>query len=93
MKIGDKVVLKSFNGRCQNKTSTPSQENYWILIGETGTIQMDPSEKSLYASFSKKRRVLVKFDKDLNNLGLIAHNNVQNALWILISDIEILGHS
>jgi hypothetical protein len=90
MKIGDRVRLIAFNGKLRLKRVRFS-ENYWKLIGETGTVQKDPQEKYIYASFSEKPRVLVKFDRDVTtSYGLIAHNNIENSLWILVSDLEIL---
>jgi hypothetical protein len=89
-KTGEKVKLKTFNGRKTAPKSVGCSENYWKFIGQTGTIQQDPQESSIFASFSKELRVLVKFDKKLVNYGLIAHNNIENSLWILVSDLEIM---
>jgi hypothetical protein len=87
-KKGEKVKLKTFNGRKTSPKSVSSSENYWKLIGQTGTIQQDPQDSSIFASFSKELRVLVKFDKELVTYGLIAHNKIENSLWILVSDLE-----
>ena len=92
MKVGDRVRLvrvdgtKQWNGR--GKVYEP--ENYWKLIGETGTIVQDPTERTLYASFSKKPRVAVQSDSSVNGRGLICHNPVPNSLWILVTDLEII---
>jgi hypothetical protein len=90
MKIGDRVKMKTFNGKVNSDKDIWVKENYWKLVGEIGTVQQDPQENSIYASFSKKHRVLVKFDKDLQIDDLIAHNNISNSLWILVSDLEII---
>jgi hypothetical protein len=51
------------------------------LIVETGVVEKSPKENP---------RVLVKFYIDLIGCGLIAHNEIENCLWILASDIEVL---
>ena len=89
MKIGDKVKLVKFDGTARPKKTLNNSEAYWKLVGETGTIQQDPQENSIFAHFSEKPRVLVKFDKDLvATYGLTAHNTIKNSLWILVSDLE-----
>jgi hypothetical protein len=87
MEAGSKVKLITFNGKSKSKRVDASQ-NYWRLIGQEGTILQDPNEKSLFASFSKKPRVLIKFDIDVVAMGLIAHNPIPNSLWILVTDLE-----
>jgi len=89
MKIGDRVRVILINGTIIPKRLEDNAENYWKIIGETGTIQQDPSEKSIRAHFSQQPRVLVRFDKDLMmTFGLYSHNNLENSLWILESDLE-----
>jgi hypothetical protein len=91
MMMGRKVILITFNGRTHPDGQVDSCENYWELVGETGTVQQDPQGSSVYASFSKEPRVLVRFDKDIaSTYGLIAHNAIENSLWILVSDLEII---
>jgi hypothetical protein len=90
MKEYDRIKLVTFNGKLRPGKRVKSSEDYWKLIGEIGSIQQDPKEFSNYASFSKERRVLVKFDRSLKDYGLIAHNNIDNALWLLVTDIEII---
>lgn len=87
MKIGKKVKLKTFGGTLFPDNDCPAQENYWKLIGYIGRIVKDPQEENLYASFSDKPRLLVRFDEDVNSLELECHNNVKNSLWILESDL------
>jgi predicted glycosyltransferase involved in capsule biosynthesis len=81
MKAGNKVKLISFNGKERPGRPVYNSENYWKLIGETGIVQQDPKENSIHASFSKERRVLVKFNKNLKDYGLITHNVIENALY------------
>ena len=90
---GYSVKLRSFNGLLKPKKEVESTENYWILIGAHGVIKQSPLEDSLYASFSKSKRVLVKFEEDLCSMGLEAHNEIENSLWILVSDLETCGES
>jgi hypothetical protein len=90
LKIGQKVKLKRFNGTLRPDENCPSYENYWQLIGSIGQIVKDPNEKDQYASFSDNPRLLVQFEKDVKSLGLECHNNVENSLWILESDLKKL---
>lgn len=57
-------------------------ENYWVLIGETGTV-VEPK--------NVRARVLVKFDALVSDYGLHCHNVVPNSLYILESDLEVLS--
>lgn len=92
MKIGDNVKLIKFNGKTKPEKTSDNSEAYWKLIGEMGIIQQDPEEKSIYAHFSERPRVLVKFNTDLaSSYGLINHNNINNSLWILVSDLEVIN--
>lgn len=92
MKVGDSVKLITFNGKAYSGKKVFPDEDYWKLIGHTGIVQKDPQEPTIYASFSRRKRVLVKFYVDLvGDFGLIAHNNVENSLWILESDIEVIS--
>ena len=87
MKIGKKVKLRTFNGTLIPDDDCPAHENYWKLIGYIGSIVKDPNEKTLYASFSAKPRLLVQFEEDVSSLGLECHNNIKNSLWILETDL------
>lgn len=92
MKNGDIVAMVSFNGKKESEKSVDSSEDYWQLIGEIGVVQQDPQEKTIFAHFSKEPRVLVQFNKDLyRTYGLHAHNNVENSLWLLVSDLKLLN--
>lgn len=95
MEVNDRVRLVSVNGKTKPPKTVDSKENYWLLIGQFGTVQQDPEEENLFASFSEKPRVLVQFDEDViakyvNEYGMHVHNNVKNSLWILVSDLEIV---
>jgi hypothetical protein len=84
-KLFDRVMLKTFNG-CLSGYGKKN-DNYYRLIGEKGTILQSPSEKSIFASFSDEKKVLVRFDVDVLDLGLSCHNEVKNSLWILVNDL------
>ncbi|MDY6833979.1 MAG: hypothetical protein SVY53_04170 [Chloroflexota bacterium] len=89
MKSGDRVRMATFNGTKHANGQVINSENYWKLIGCTGTVEQDPNESTIYSSFSKDPRVLVRFDRELKCYNLIAHNSIKNSLWILVSDLEI----
>ncbi len=80
LKPGKRVVLKSFNGSLTAPQDVRPEENYWLLIGSKAVVEMT----------NNSDRVLVKFERDLSSLGLINHNQVPNALWILISDLKFI---
>ncbi|MBS7333075.1 hypothetical protein [Faecalibacter bovis] len=84
MLLNQKIIIKSFLG-LQNSSEDDlnDNENYWRLIGETGTIIEESNE---YFT----NRVLIMFDKNLDDLKLINHNPIKNTLWILIKDLEII---
>ena len=86
---GTKVILKTFNGVLTSPKGTDPSEDYWSLIGQPGIIIKSPDEEGLYASFSEKKRLLVKFEIDVKKLGLECHNEIQNTLWILESDLAL----
>ena len=87
IKENTKVKLKTFNGTSDSEPDCDDSENYWKLIGFTGAIAQDPNE----ANLNSGNRFLVKFDADIQSLGLHCHNNVENSLWILESDLEIIS--
>ncbi|WP_201486042.1 hypothetical protein [Pseudomonas sp. OF001] len=74
-----KVKLKSFNGSLSAPRDTQPEENYWLLIGSDG---------ELVGEKNSRGRVLVKFETSVLSLGLACHNEVENALYILDSDLE-----
>lgn len=77
-----RVVLRSFNGALHPPAECRSSENYWLLLGATGTV-VEP--------VNSRGRVLVKFDVSVADLGLACHNPVPNALHIVESDLEHLS--
>jgi hypothetical protein len=81
MQIGQKIKLQTFNGENEPPEDCEPSENYWLLIGKTGTIVDLKNEQS---------RVLIQFDEPVNNLGLHCHNSIPNSLLILSKDLEIL---
>ncbi|MET0355709.1 MAG: hypothetical protein ABW044_02970 [Cellvibrio sp.] len=80
LKPGKRVSLKSFNGSLIAPQDVKPEENYWQLIGS----------KAVVESANNTERVLVKFERDLSALGLANHNEVENSLWILISDLKFI---
>jgi len=78
MKIGNKVKLNTFNGTTKPDEECSHNENYWKLIGSLGKILKGPNDKS---------RFLVQFEKDVISLVLECHNDINNSLWILESDL------
>ena len=80
--INSKVILRLFNGISVPPLGCRPDENYWVLIGETGTI-VEP--------INARGRVLVKFDTSVNHYGLHCHNEIPNSLYVLESDIEALS--
>ena len=81
MEINSKIKIKSFLGTSHPSKIINEDENYWILIAETGKII--EIEETKY---------LILFDKNLDSLGLINHNPVKNSLWILKSDVEKISN-
>jgi hypothetical protein len=76
-----KVILRSFNGTLSPSAERIPGENYWRLIGESGTVIEAPNARN---------RVLVKFDKAVSERGLVCHNPVPDSLYILATDLEVL---
>ena len=79
--IGQRVRLKAFNGTATAPEGCKPQENYWSLIGWVGEIVVPSNET---------HRVLVKFEEPVSLAGLHCHNEVENSLFILESDLEHL---
>jgi hypothetical protein len=76
-----KVLLKSFNGSLTAPKGTKSEENYWSLIGHRGEV---------VAPKNARGRILVKFDIPVKLLDIACHNEIENSLYILESDLEIV---
>ena len=78
--IGTKVKLNKFNGTIDTPKDCDKSENYWSLIGETGTVIQAKNNRS---------RVLIQFENIEKLEKLHCHNEVENSLWILESDVEL----
>ena len=79
--MNQKVRLKSFNGTLAAPKQTRPEENYWLLIGCSGEI---------VAQKNQSGRVLVKFDAPVKSFGLACHNEIENSLYILESDLKTI---
>jgi hypothetical protein len=84
LRLNSRVVLRSFNGTRSTPCECRTDENYWTLIGETGTVVDTSSVPSLPG------RVLVRFDTAVSARGLVCHNAVPNSLYILETDLEYM---
>lgn len=78
--MGKYIKLKTFLGTSTPDENTKSRENYRKLIGEMGKVidydELDPN------------KVLVLFDKDLDDFWLENHNPIKNSLYIRKSDLD-----
>jgi hypothetical protein len=88
-RIGERVVMKSFNGTPQPTERVKSSENYWLLVGRVGVIVKTWREADFEMTTA---RFLIKFDECVKDLGLHCHNEIENSLWILSTDIESVTH-
>ena len=68
------IKLKSFLGTLNPKDKVSERENYWKLIGEKG--------KVINTVENDNGRVLVLFDKNLDEFKVENHNPIKNSLWI-----------
>lgn len=73
------VILRSFNGMSSAPAGCHPDENYWVLLGERGTV---------VETINARGRVLVQFDRLVSERGLHCHNPAPNSLYILESDLE-----
>ncbi|GAA4374575.1 hypothetical protein [Hymenobacter koreensis] len=76
-----RVRMMSFLGTLVADPDVDARENYWQLIGESG--------KAIDANENFDGRVLVLFERSLDDYGLENHNPVKNSLWIRLSDLLI----
>jgi len=88
-KIGDRVRLISFLGEDSSPPGVWPHENYWKLIGESGSVVNNVAPSSI-SKLDKQHRVLIQLNVDLSAIGLEAHNEIPNSLWIRTSDIEMI---
>jgi hypothetical protein len=75
------VKLKSFLGTLNSERKISERENYWKLIGQKGKVIDDVENHD--------GRVLVLFDKDLDEFKVENHNPIKNSLLIRKTDLEI----
>jgi hypothetical protein len=75
------IKLKSFLGTLNPEKRINESENYWKLIGEKGKVV---DERENYNG-----RVLILFDKNLDDFKVENHNPIKNSLWIKKTDLEI----
>ncbi len=76
-----RIKLKSFLGTLKPKKRINENENYWKLIGEKGKV-IDERE-------NYNGRILILFDKNLDEFEVENHNPIKNSLWIKKTDLEI----
>jgi len=83
MKIEKNTVikLKSFLGTLKPEKNIKDYNNYWKLIGEKGKV-IDEIE-------NENGRILILFDKNLDEFKVENHNPIKNSLWIKIIDLEL----
>lgn len=81
MKKNTAVRLKTFHGTLISPDNVSEKENYWILIGEKGMV-ID------YTTYNPEK-VLVLFDKNLDDFNVENHNPIKNTLYIDQKDLEL----
>ena len=79
---GKRVVLKTFNGAAEGPPDGNSSDDYWRLIGSSGTVRSPANAQG---------RVLVRFDEDVAARGLACHNPEPNSLLIAATDLALLA--
>jgi hypothetical protein len=75
------VKLKTFHGTLKPTYKIKNRENYWKLIGEVGMI-------AEIAEFNPDK-VLVIFEKTLDDFDVENHNPIKNSLYIDKIDLEL----
>ena len=85
-RINSEVVLLSFLGLKKTPGDVRDGDDYWRLIGKKSVILMGEEDAGVIRHV-RGERVLVKFFDDIHALGLNSHNNLENSLWIFISDL------
>ena len=86
--LGSKVRLVSFHGSLKSPEPIRQEENYWNLIEEEGIVH-NCEARNHPAYPEKGSRVLVRFDRNLTELGLLNHNSETNCLWIFATDLRL----
>ena len=75
------IKLKTFQGTSEPSIKVKHRENYWKLIGEKGVVLED-------ADFNLDK-VLVLFEKNLDDFDLENHNPIKKSLYIDKRDLEL----
>ncbi len=78
---GARVALQTFLGTTYAPADCRPADNYWLLLGATGTVLTPPNAE---------RRVLVRWDVDVAGHGLACHNPEPNSLLIAEADLVAL---
>ena len=81
LKLGKRVVLRSFSGSQCALPDISAQENYWLLVGIKATVVQTDVDKQI---------ALVQFDVSFQQLGLVNHSEITNALWVMIDDLKFV---
>jgi len=90
MNVNTRVMLYRFNGTITSPSDCDPKEDFWKLIGHEGVVIHDPFKCCKDDRYSDERKVLVKFDTSLDSLGLCFQNDVENSLWILVSELIVV---
>jgi len=80
-KPGARVTLQTFLGMTAAPADCSPINNYWLLLGATGTVLTPPNAEG---------RVLVRWDVDVAERGLACHNPEPNSLLMAESDLLAL---
>lgn len=75
------IKLKTFHGTLKPKNKVKIRENYWKLIGEKGIVVE-------IADFNPEK-VLIIFEKNLDDFDLENHNPIKNSLYIDKKDLDL----
>jgi hypothetical protein len=75
------VKLKTFQGTLNPTNKIKDRENYWKLIGEKGIVIEE-------ADFNPEK-LLVVFEKNLDDFNIENHNPIKNSLYIDKKDLEL----
>lgn len=81
IKKNTQVKLKTFLGKYNSPNDVDKFDDFWKLIGQKGIVIED--------KLVDKERVLVLFDKNLDDFQLANHNPIKNSLMIKKSDLEL----
>ena len=90
MREGDRVKMVSFKGRKWAPTPMNPESLRELLLGCTGTEVANREEVSPQTGAIEEKRVLVRFDADLYELGLNDETDIPNTLWIPEYDLQLL---